>query len=131
MKSKHVTFGSQGQHEFYLPRTGEGRIDRRDRRKCIHYCAESKYCCKIHNQCVGPTICMKYQEKKANENPKCIYSNNPFSIGETVYDMYGKEGKIISVSRDVCVIQFLNGKKVSAKYPEEFEKGFYCVIQNS
>lgn len=60
--SKHVTFGGMGQHEFYLPTTGRGQKNRRDRRKCTHYYAQSKYCSKIRNLCVGPVLCGKYSE---------------------------------------------------------------------
>ena len=62
MKKHHVTFGSIGQHEFYMPTTGKGHSERRDRRRCKHYLPKMKYCMKIGNTCVGPTICRKYSE---------------------------------------------------------------------
>ena len=125
-KSRHVTFGALGQHEFYLPTTGRGHENRRDRRRCCHYHAETKYCSKIRNQCVGPTICMKYYEgedlhKQSNRHHK---KNRP-GIGAIVYSAHGKEGKIVTISEDICTIQFSSGKKVSAKYPDAFENGIF------
>ena len=126
--SKHVTFGGVGQHEIYLHTTGRGQKNRRDRRKCEHYHATSKYCSKIRSSCVGPVLCKKYSETKVTQ--KGIDQKQKKwrpSVGAVVYNQNGKEGKIVTISGDVCTIQFSTGKKISVKYPEAFERGFFTV----
>jgi len=113
-KRNHVTFGGQGQHEFYLPTTGNGHKNRRDRRKCDYYSADSKYCSKIHNQCVGPTVCRKYSVVKTTQHTKTNYP----VVGTVVYTNRNAVGKIVSISQDICTIEFSSGRKVSAKYPD-------------
>ena len=60
-KHEHVTFGVQGQYEFYAPTTGNGQKNRRDRYKCKFYNPETKWCAKIWNKCVGPVKCGKFK----------------------------------------------------------------------
>lgn len=125
-KGGHVTFGALGQHEFYLPTTGRGHENRRDRRRCCHYNAEAKYCSKIRNQCVGPTVCMKYHEgEKTHKQSDRHHKKNRPGIGTIVYSTHGREGKIVTISGDICTIQFSSGKKISAKYPDVFESGLF------
>lgn len=127
-KSKHVTFGAPGQHEFYLPTTGRGHENRRDRRRCCHYYAETKYCSKIRNQCVGPTVCMKYHEaEKIHKESGRSHKKDRPGVGTIVYSAREKEGKIVTISGDICTIQFSTGKKVSARYPDAFEKGIFMT----
>lgn len=131
-KGKHVTFGSLGQHEIYLPTTGKGHKNHRDRRKCCHYNTESKYCSKIRNWCVGPTICRKYyEEEKTHKHFGQGHKKNQPAIGTTVYNTHGEEGKIVTVSGNICAVQFLTGKKVAAKYPDAFETGIFRLDKNS
>ena len=67
MGNKHKKFAGYGMHEFYMPTTKKGYVNRRDRKKCEHYNAESKWCYKLFNYCVGPALCGKYQEKPVAE----------------------------------------------------------------
>lgn len=55
-------FPGRGMHEIYLPTTGKGHANKRDRRKCKYYIQDTKRCTKLFNFCVGPTLCQKYQE---------------------------------------------------------------------
>ena len=64
VKPKHNKFAGQGQHAVYLPTTGQGQKNRRDRKNCEYYHENTKFCSKIWNQCVGPVICRKYIEKQ-------------------------------------------------------------------
>lgn len=121
VKSKHVTFGGLGQHEFYLPRTGRGHENRRDRRKCDYYNTSDQYCNKIKNKCVGPTVCMKYSTAKTTHKKESWWPQ----VGATVYNSQNREGKIVTISGDICTIQYLSGKKISAKYPDVFQKGVF------
>ena len=130
-KSKHVTFGAPGQHEFYLPTTGRGYKNRRDRRRCCHYHAETKYCSKLRNQCVGPTVCMKYHEReKTHKQSSQPHKKNRPCVGTIIYSTHGKEGKIVTISGDICTIQLSSGEKISAKYPDAFEKGIFRTKKN-
>ena len=123
-KHKHVTFGGLGQHEFFLPTTGKGHTSRRDRKLCQFYCADAKYCSKIRNLCVGPTICHKFVAARDNSKPN---TNKPV-VGSIVYNEHRGAGKIVTISNDVCTIEFTSGKKVSAKYPNAFKNGTFKII---
>ena len=121
---KHVTFGGLGQHEFYMPTTGKGHNNRRDRKKCEFYSESTRYCSKIRNQCVGPTVCMKYKSKK---DLQAGVSEKKPSVGTVVYSQAGEEGKIVTISHDICTIEFSTGKKISAKYPDVFKTGIFTT----
>lgn len=124
LKGKHVTFGGLGQHEFYMPTTGRGNKNRRDRKKCKFYHVETKWCTKIRNLCVGPTLCMKYREE-ADAGKK--HTKREFDIGTIVYSKRRGQGRIVTISEDICTIQFSTGKKITAKYPDAFKNGQYTT----
>ena len=121
-KHGHVTFGVQGQHEVYLPTTGNGHENRRDRRKCRYYYPDSKYCDKISSFCVGPTICRKYNPIESHKSSQHLAKCYP-TIGATIYNKKGNKGKIVSISRDICTVAFETGRVASTKYPDAFENG--------
>lgn len=119
-KHKHVTFGGLGQHEFYMPTTGRGHENRRDRKKCEFYFESTGYCSKIRNQCVGPTVCMKYKGKK----PLNVgTSKKKLDVGTIVYSQTRGEGKIVTITKDTCTVEFSTGKKLPYKYPDAFKNG--------
>ena len=60
--SRKNKFAGYAMHEFYMPTTGKGQKNRRDRRKCEFYNLEHKMCTKLFKPCVGPSICDKYVE---------------------------------------------------------------------
>lgn len=120
MKAKHYKFAGRGQHEVYLPTTGNGQKGRRDRKKCKYYHADTQFCSKIWNCCVGPVACKKFEEKQLNEEHK-------YAVGTTVYSQHYGEGKIVTISRDICTIQFASGEKVTAKYPDVFRKKLFLT----
>jgi hypothetical protein len=120
LKPKLHKFAGQGQHEIYLPTTGKGQKHRRDRKNCEYYHESTKFCSKIWNQCVGPVVCKKYKEKQLRPKGK-------YEVGTIVYNQSREEGKIVTISKDICTIQFVSGKKVSVKYPDVFEKGFFTI----
>ena len=64
VKPKHNKFAGQGQHEVYLPTTGQGQKNRRDRKNCEYYHKNTEFCSKIWNQYVGSVICRKNKEKQ-------------------------------------------------------------------
>ena len=69
---------------------------------------------------------MKYHEsEKTHKQLGRSHKKNRPGIGTTVYSTYGKEGKIVTISGDICTIQFSTGKKVAAKYPNAFEQGIF------
>lgn len=119
-KNKHVTFGSLGQHEFYMPTTGEGNENRRDRKKCEFYFESTGYCTKIRNQCVGPTVCMKYRVKKPLNTGASKKKNG---VGTVVYSRSLGKGKIVTITKDTCTVEFSAGKKVPYKYPDAIKSG--------
>lgn len=121
---KHVTFGGLGQHEFYMPTTGRGQNNRRDRKKCEFYSESTGYCSKIRNQCVGPTVCMKYKSKTDLQDGG---SEKKLGVGTVVYSQTGEAGKIVTISHDICTIEFSTGKKVPAKYPDVFKTGMFTT----
>lgn len=123
-KQKHVTFGGLGQHEFYMPTTGKGHTNRRDRKKCEFYFEKTQYCSKIRNSCVGPTICKKYKAKKLTPSGT---KKKKYDVGTVVYNESRGEGKIVTISQDICTIQFISGQKVTAKYPDVFKKGIFTT----
>lgn len=115
MANKHVTFGGLGQHEVYLPTTGKGQKNRRDRRNCKFYDSATKNCSKIQNKCVGPAICKKFAAGK----PESSCHNK--HIGAIVYSKGFGRGEIISISGDICSVQFAE-VKMQYKYPEILKK---------
>lgn len=123
-KQKHVTFGGLGQHEFYMPTTGKGNENRRDRKLCEFYHPETQYCSKIRNRCVGPTICMKYRTRNRSSNNAQKSKNG---TGTIVYNEQRGQGIITTISHDICTIQFDSGKKVTAKYPDVLSNGKFQV----
>ena len=119
-KKKHVTFGGQGQHEFFMPTTGKGHENRRDRKNCEFYFESSGYCSKIRNQCVGPTVCMKYQYKKPLN---AGISKKKNAVGTIVYSKSNGKGKIVTVTKDMCTVEFDTGRKMPYKYPDAIKNG--------
>lgn len=119
-KHKHVTFGGLGQHEVYLPTTGRGQENRRDRKKCEFYFKSTGYCTKIRNKCVGPTICMKYRGKKDVNTAASLKKR---SVGSVVYSKNRGQGQIVTISGDICTVQFVKGGKGTFKYPDAFKNG--------
>lgn len=114
-KKKHITFGGVGEHEFYLPTTGKGHKNRRDRKKCKFYLEDMGYCSKIGNRCVGPTTCMKYKSTKPLNSG---VSQAAPGIGTIVYSKNHGEGKIVTITNNTCTVLFSSGKKVPYKYPD-------------
>ena len=51
---------------FFMPTTGRGYTNKRNRRDCKYYNSKTGFCYKIWNQCVGPTVCKKYQKDQDN-----------------------------------------------------------------
>ena len=125
-KKKHVTFGGQGQHEYYAPTTGLGQTNRRDRRRCTHYDSESKYCDKLRTRCVGPTLCGKYSFNKNISISKSSTAELP-KVGTIVHNQYLGEGIITSVDGDICTIEF-KGIRIKRKF-KDILKNFHCAIR--
>ena len=118
--AQHKKFAGFGQHEFYMPTTGRGHKNRRERKDCEFYVESSGYCTKIRNQCVGPSICMKYRGKKALSAGT---SKKKKDVGTVVYSKSRGEGKIVTITKDTCTVEFLTGKKLPYKYPDAFKTG--------
>ena len=118
--AQHKKFAGFGQHEFYMPTTGRGHKNRRDRKKCEFYFESTGYCTKIRNQCVGPTVCMKYKGKR----PVNVGSPaKKTGVGTVVYSKVRGEGQIVTVSSDVCTVAFVKGGKGTYKYPDAIKSG--------
>ena len=124
MSKKHVTFGGMGQHEFYMPTTGKGYKNRRDRKMCEFYFSGKGYCSKIRNQCVGPTICMKYREKVLVD----VVKKKNIDVGAVVYHKVQGKGEIVTISCDICTVQFITGKKITFRYPDAFDGGLLTTL---
>ena len=116
-KSKHVTFGGLGQHEFYLPTTGKGHQNRRDRRKCAYYHAETRYCNKIHKPCVGPTLCKKYRQV----NDKRVQAEHSAESLLKLYSEQSQDGNTFTVSGKVGK-QLFSSNETASKTPEKHKK---------
>ena len=102
MNGKHKKFAGTGMHEFYMPTTKRGRLDRRDRRKCRYYNKLSKWCTELKADCIGPSLCTKYLEIQQKKRP----SDNKSLIGKKVYNKHRGIGLIISVSGDIFTVQY-------------------------
>ena len=78
------------------------------------------YCTKIRNQCVGPTVCMKYKGKKAvtSDTPK-----KKNGVGTVIYSKVRGDGEIVTVSGDICTVAFVRGGKGTYKYPDALKSG--------
>lgn len=135
MGKKHVTFGSIGQHEFIVYPEANLYSDRRNRKKCIHYGFEDRFCDKLKIDCMGPSICHNYEErnkrKSNNSSSTKDLSNNPKqasqpSVGKTVYNKISERGKIVRCNGDECIIDF-SGRKVICKYQEALASGFISL----
>lgn len=138
MGRKHVTFGSTGQHEFIVYPTAILNSDRRNRKKCVHYGSEDRFCDKLKIDCMGPSICYNYEErvkrksnKSMNSSSIKILSNSPIQtgqprVGKTVYNKISEKGKIVGCNGDECIIDF-GGRKVICKYQEALESGFISL----
>lgn len=107
-----------------MPTTGDGHLNRRDRKRCEYYFEGTQYCSKIRNRCVGPTICKKYKVKKLLPISTKKGKND---VGTIVYSETRGEGKIVTISRDICTIQFVSWKKVTVKYPDVFKNGLFIT----
>lgn len=119
--AQHKKFAGFGQHEFYMPTTGRGHKNRRDRKKCEFYYESTGYCTKIRNQCVGPTVCMKYRGKKnVNTSP----APKKRGVGSVVYSKNRGQGQIVTISGDICTVEFVRGGKGTFKYPDAFKNGW-------
>ena len=113
-KTGHVTFGGIGQHEFYMPTTGDGHQNRRDRRNCRFYMKESKMCSKLFRTCVGPTLCQKYSQQR---DSKPSSSSTRKYIGLQVSGKHRGIGSIVAITGDVCTVRFTN-EEVQFKFPD-------------
>ena len=112
-KKGHVTFGGIGQYEFYMPTTGNGCHNRRDRKNCQFYIKETTWCTKLFQPCVGPTLCRKYSQQRDITQP---ISTGKY-IGLQVFSKQRGIGKIVSITGDVCTVQFAN-EDVQFKFPD-------------
>jgi hypothetical protein len=101
MYNKHKKYAGRGMHEIYLPTTGKGIVGRRSRKKCRHHNASTGWCHIIFNNCVGPSICGKYEDVSKETNSL---------LHKTIYNKYFGEGVVISVSEDICTIQYKERK---------------------
>lgn len=71
---------------------------------------------------------MKYHEaEKIHKESGRSHKKDRPGVGTIVYSAREKEGKIVTISGDICTIQFSTGKKVSARYPDAFEKGIFMT----
>lgn len=127
-KKGHVTFGGLGQHEYYAPTTGQGQKNRRNRRRCRHYDAETKYCDKLRTNCVGPTLCKKYSFRKNTSKGKPTPSSCP-KVGTVVHSQYLGEGKITSIKEETCTIEF-KGIRIQRSFKDIF-RDFHFTIQET
>ena len=123
--AQHKKFAGFGQHEFYMPTTGRGHKNRRDRKKCEFYFESTGYCTKIRNQCVGPTVCMKYKGKQS-ENTSSTKKKN--GVGTVVYSKARGKGRIVTITKDTCTVEFSTGKKIPYKYPDAIKSGMLTTI---
>jgi hypothetical protein len=108
MGNKHKKFAGRGMHEIYLPTTGKGKTERRTRKNCCYYNGETGWCRKIFNTCVGPSICRKYKDISQNKD------NRETLLNKVVYSKYLGKGIVVSVSTDICTIQY-EERKVQIK----------------
>lgn len=99
--SLHKKFAGRGMHEFYMPTTGKGSKNRRDRRKCSHYNPDSKYCYAINNTCVGPAICKKYHPRITDQTIK-----KDSLIGKEIYNEYYGKGIVIRANKEIVTIKY-------------------------
>ena len=104
MGNKFKKFGGYGMHVFFAPTTGKGNLNRRDRRRCIHYQRETKLCAITWIHCEGPTICKTYTEPSTVE---------PL-LGKKVMNKTFGEGVVSSVSGDICTVTYKT-KKIQCK----------------
>ena len=108
---KKTKFAGYAMHEFYMPTTGKGQKNRRDRRKCEFYNLEHKMCTKLFKPCVGPSICDKYAEIKSS--PKTM-------VGTSVQSKYYGSGVVISDNGEYCTVQYKT-TKIQCKKETLFE----------
>ena len=99
--SKKTKFAGYAMHEFYIPTTGKGQKNRRDRRKCEFYNLEHKMCTKLFKPCVGPSICDKYVE---------IGFPQKTMVGTSVQSKYYGSGVVISDNGEYCTVQYKTTK---------------------
>ena len=108
---KKTKFAGYAMHEFYIPTTGKGQKNRRDRRKCEFYNLEHKMCTKLFKPCVGPSICGKYIE--IGSSPKTM-------VGTSVQSKYYGSGVVISDNGEYCTVQYKT-TKIQCKKETLFE----------
>lgn len=104
MASKFKRHAGYGMHEFFAPTTGRGNLNRRDRRRCVHYRRDTKLCAVTWIHCVGPTICKTYQEEKRKKTTR-----EPL-LGKIVINKTYGEGVITFVSGDICTVTYKSTK---------------------
>ncbi len=95
--SKKTKFAGYAMHEFYMPKTGAGSKNRRNRRKCEFYNLEHKMCTKLFKPCVGPSVCDKYIE--ISSSPKTL-------VGMNVQNKYYGLGVVVSDNGEFCTVQY-------------------------
>jgi hypothetical protein len=88
-----------GFRDFYMPTTGHGQTNRRDRRKCMNYKALTDHCIKLGTDCVGPAKCKEYCTSEKKKSGSSL-------VGEKIYLENRGEGTVISVVGDICTVQF-------------------------
>ena len=112
--STNKKFAGYAMHEFYMPTTGKGHKNRRDRKKCKFYDCKRDFCIKIFKDCVGPTVCRKYMENSSMpSNPKTL-------VGRKVESKYYGKGVVVSDDREYCTVQY-ETTKVQCKKETLFE----------
>ena len=104
MGSKFKRHAGYGMHEFFAPTTCRGNLNRRDRRRCIHYRRDTKLCAVTWIHCVGPTICKAYHEETGKK------TGRESLLGRTVINKTYGEGVITSVSGDICTVAYKSTK---------------------
>ena len=122
MNHKNKKYASYGMHEVYLPTTGNGHKQKRDRRKCQYYIPSSKLCTKLSVSCVGPTLCQSYCEIHCSKNIDDF-------LGQSIYNNDYGNGVIISVYQNIYTIKFKNIIKQCKRKDICVSKGFYSIAK--
>ena len=100
MSNKHKKYAGRGMHEIYLPTTGKGQAERRNRKNCCYYNGKTGWCGKIFSTCIGPSVCRKYKDISQNKD------NRETLLNKVVYSKYLGKGIVVSVEADICTIQY-------------------------
>lgn len=99
--SKKTKFAGYAMHEFYMPTTGLGHQNRRNRKKCKFYNLKCEMCTKLFKSCVGPSVCGNYI---------AIGSSPETLVGVNVQSKYYGTGVVISDNGEICTVQYKTTK---------------------